>query len=271
MASFASASTEGGDTVFELGGGREIVDVARAIELLALTAHVTAPKVIRLSNKSITADAAALIAERLSTFSDVHTVDISDIIAGRPEEEAIRVLKAICGALQLRPIISVNVSDNAFGLKGVDACRCILDRKQTENFYFCNNGLSAEAATEVANILLDGDVPPIKVFHFYNNMCGNGGATAIARIVTRAEGLVDLRFSATRSSHAGCQAIAEVTDEKHLITLLSSINLCPYIFLYAVSLCALFVVLSELICRITPSERMRASVLHRLCPNRFFA
>jgi Ran GTPase-activating protein 1 len=211
MASFESARAESDNIVFELRGGREVVDVTRAITLLAESTHITAPKIIRLSNKSITADAAALIAERLSTFSDVHTVDISDIIAGRPEEEAIRVLKAICGALQLRPLISVNVSDNAFGLKGVDACRCILDRKQTEIFYFCNNGLSAEAAAEVANILLDGGVPPIKVFHFYNNMCGNGGAVAVARIVAQAEGLVDLRFSATRSSHAGCHAIAEVT------------------------------------------------------------
>jgi Ran GTPase-activating protein (RanGAP) involved in mRNA processing and transport len=219
-------------SVFEFGGKREMVNRARAEELLASTAHITDPATIRLSNKSFGIDAAEAIAERLSSFKNVRIADISDIIAGRPEEEALRVLRTICAALAGCDLIEVNVSDNAFGLKGVDACRDILVGKNTEKFYFCNNGLSAEAVHGIADLFAAGSAsssvsgkgeaqgaesaaatgPPVRVLHFYNNMCGNGGAVGLARIVrSLSRTLRDLRFSATRSSGEGCLALAEVT------------------------------------------------------------
>lgn len=229
MASFTSspspdAEAEAG-SVFEFGGKREMVDRARALELLATVAHVADPAAIRLSNKSFGIDAAEAIAERLSTFKNLRVADISDIIAGRPEEEALRVLRTVCAALAACDLIEVNVSDNAFGLKGVDACRNILVGKNTEKFYFCNNGLSAEAVHGIADLFSanpvsaeggegsasTSTVPPVRVLHFYNNMCGNGGAVGMARIVRSLSGtLRDLRFSATRSSGEGCTALAQV-------------------------------------------------------------
>ena len=53
---------------------------------------------VRLTNKSLTRDAAVIIAASLSSclaHHSVSTVDISDIIAGRPEEEALFVLASI--------------------------------------------------------------------------------------------------------------------------------------------------------------------------------
>jgi Ran GTPase-activating protein 1 len=52
-------------------------------------------------------------------------------------------------------------------------------------------------------------MPPLQLFHFYNNMSGDGGALAIAKIITENVMLNDLRFSATRSMKPGCKAIAE--------------------------------------------------------------
>ena len=51
--------------VLDLIGKREVVDSARAVALLTDVEHVRNPKIIKLSNKSITADAAFIIAERL--------------------------------------------------------------------------------------------------------------------------------------------------------------------------------------------------------------
>lgn len=171
------------------------------------------PTVLRLSNKSFSAEAAALIAEKLATFKSLSVVDISDIIAGRHEDEALLVLKTLCSAMAGENPLEVNVSDNAFGMKGVDACKDILVSKVTERFYFCNNGLSAEAVQGLADILVGSEpVPPIKLLHFYNNMAGDGGAVAMARIVRACTQLEDLRFSATRSMAAGCSAIAEAID-----------------------------------------------------------
>jgi hypothetical protein len=43
--------------------------------------------------------------------------DLSDIIAGRPEAEALRVLELVCSALRGRRLKSIDLSDNALGEK----------------------------------------------------------------------------------------------------------------------------------------------------------
>ncbi len=75
----------------------------------------------------------------------------------------------------------------------------------------CNDGLSAEAAELLAEILLSDGVAPLTLFHFYNNMGGNGSGVAIGKIITACQQLEDLRFSATRSMAEGCLAIAAVS------------------------------------------------------------
>ncbi len=58
--------------ILDLTSKREIVDSGRAAALLADVEHVRNPKIIKLSNKSITADAALIIAERLGTKLKIH-------------------------------------------------------------------------------------------------------------------------------------------------------------------------------------------------------
>ena len=77
--------------LFEFLGCRELVSAEKAALLLD-SVTVNDPHVIRLSNKSFTSDAAKLISQRLSTFKNVKVADISDIIAGRPEDDALLTL-----------------------------------------------------------------------------------------------------------------------------------------------------------------------------------
>jgi Ran GTPase-activating protein 1 len=77
----------------------------------------------------------------------------------------------------------------------------------------CNTGLSAEASEALVNILLEGGCPPLIQFHFHNNMSGNGGAFAIARMVENCPTLQDFRYSTTRTSAAGCLKLAEVMSD----------------------------------------------------------
>ncbi len=92
----------------------------------------TDPVHIRLSNKSFDNGAAQVLATYLESLTAVRVADISDIIAGRPEDEALRTLKIICSSLKKFPLVEINVSDNAFGGKGVEACRDILIGKEIE-------------------------------------------------------------------------------------------------------------------------------------------
>ena len=142
MASFVTENA-----VFEFPEGREMVDEDRARELLAGCEHITAPTEIRLSNKSYSLGAATLIAEKLRSFENLVVADISDIIAGRHEDEALQVLKTICDAIADKKLEVVNVSDNALGKKGVIACQGILKGKHIKVRILFNNVMISSIST----------------------------------------------------------------------------------------------------------------------------
>lgn len=202
----------------ELSGGREQVS-ADLINKLIAEWTVRDPLSLRLSNKSFSVEAAEVMATFLDSLeASLRIADISDIIASRPEEEALQALRVLCAALKRFPLVEVNLSDNALGAKGIDACKDVLLSKNLERLFLCNIGLSAEGATLLADLLLkDLSPPPLETLHFYNNMSGDGGAQAAARLVTALPGLRDFRFSATRSHGDGCLALAEAIGSKCLL------------------------------------------------------
>ncbi len=72
-----------------------MVNRSKAIDLMK-EVNVENPHTINLSNKSFDAEAAEVLASKIGTFENLSVVDISDIIAGRAEDEALRVLEIIC-------------------------------------------------------------------------------------------------------------------------------------------------------------------------------
>ena len=117
---------------YSFGGGREMVGPDRLKELIQQLGFKGEPSLLRLSNKSFSFEAAELLAPVISKFQFLKIANISDIIAGRPEEEALKTLSVISEALAGKDLLEVNVSDNALGVKGVDACREILACKKIE-------------------------------------------------------------------------------------------------------------------------------------------
>lgn len=116
----------------------------------------------------------------------------------------------LCDGLIDYDLKEVDLSENALGPQGIIACESVLKGKCIEKLYLCNNGLSADACNKVSDIVLKDGCPPLQLFHFYNNMAGDGGAIAISRLICEAKQLQDFRFSATRSFNEGCSSIAEV-------------------------------------------------------------
>jgi Ran GTPase-activating protein 1 len=223
------------EKTFKLSGGREMVDEGRAQELLtAATTGEAGPYIgINLSNKSFSHQAAEILANYLQQYKEhVQILDLSDIIAGRHEDEALKVLETLCNMFPPydNQLIEVNVSDNALGRKGITACQNILQGKNLKKLYFCNNGLSAEASELITDILLqqngygqDGSrsCPPLEILHFYNNMSGTVGAQSSSQIILAITNtLRDFRYSATRSGTEGClpiaQALCQTSNLTHL-------------------------------------------------------
>ncbi|KAG1703158.1 hypothetical protein DVH05_008070 [Phytophthora capsici] len=212
-------------TVLSFEGERELVTEARAHELIQTYADIEAQSPsfthITLRNKSFTLEAARVIAaffsrlEARGAFETLTSVDFADMIAGRPEDEALQVLKTLCDALSsFKTLTRIDLSDNALGEKGVRACFGLLqNQEQLQHMFFCNNGISAAAAEVIAQevLLFRGLDTPTKLetFHFYNNMSGDGGAIALAKILPLSPGLKDLRFSATRAQREGSLTFAK--------------------------------------------------------------
>lgn len=213
-------------TVLSFEGERELVTEARAHELVQSYADAEAQAAppafthITLRNKSYTLEAARVIAaffsrlEARGAFAQLTSVDFADMIAGRPEDEALQVLATLCDALSaIKTLTRIDLSDNALGEKGVRACFGLLqNQEQLKHMYFCNNGISAAAAGVIAQevLLFRGLDTPTKLetFHFYNNMSGDGGAIALTKLLPLSPALKDLRFSATRAQREGSLAFA---------------------------------------------------------------
>lgn len=110
-----------------LQGGREKVDGQRFRELT--TDWNAKPNSITLSNKSFDCEAAEALVEYLNTIDgDALTIlDMGDVIASRPEDEALAALRIMSSGFKRFKLVNVNVSDNAFGAKGIDACKDVME------------------------------------------------------------------------------------------------------------------------------------------------
>jgi len=111
---------------------------------------------------------------------------------------------------------AIDLSDNALGEKGVRACDAILLKKNClQELWFNNNGISAECAAVIAEIVLSNNPTNLRLFHFHNNMSGPKGAEHLASIVANSPKLEDLRFSGTRCLSEGSLAFAKGIAELH--------------------------------------------------------
>ncbi|CAN6690666.1 unnamed protein product [Malus baccata var. baccata] len=204
----ATASRE---SVFDISGGRRsFIDAEEALELLKPLKELEKSYTkICFSNRSFGMDAARVAEPILLSIKDqLKEVDLSDFIAGRSEEEALKVMNIFSSALEGCVLRYLNLSDNAMGEKGVNAFGSLLrSQNNLEELYLMNDGISEEAARAVSKFIPSTE--KLRVLHFHNNMTGDEGAIAISEMVRRSPLLEDFRCSSTRVGSEGGIALAE--------------------------------------------------------------
>lgn len=210
------------ETVFDISGGnRAFLEAEEAKELLKpLQEPGNEYKKICFSNRSFKLDAAHVAVPILVSLKNQLTeVDLSDIVAGRPEEEALEVMSLFSSALEGSDLRYLNLSDNALGEKGIRAFEELLkSQSNLEELYLNNNGISEEAAKAVCELI--PSTKKLKILHFHNNMTGDEGAVAISELLKKSPLLEDFRCSSTRVCSDGgialAQALATCTHLKKL-------------------------------------------------------
>lgn len=167
---------------------------------------------ICFSNRSFGLGAAQVAGPILASLKGQLTdVDLSDFIAGRPEAEALEVMKIFAAALEGCVLKSLDLSNNALGEKGVRAFGALLKSQSSlEELYLMNDGISEEAARAVCELVPSTE--KLRVLHFHNNMTGDAGAFAIAEVVKRSLLLEDFRCSSTRVDSEGGIALSEALE-----------------------------------------------------------
>lgn len=193
-------------------GEREALSPERAEELLAKLP--TNAVDVKLSGKSFGDGSAAVAGEKLALASETLTkLDLSDIIASRPEDEAKRALSTIANALAVcRRLLHLDVSDNALGAKGVRALHELLVAQTSlESVKFCNNGLAGDACGLIAEALGPAS-ETLRELHFHNNLSENAGALALAPLVERCALLQVFRFSSLRVGREGCVRMCQAVS-----------------------------------------------------------
>ncbi|KAK9055777.1 hypothetical protein SSX86_026862 [Deinandra increscens subsp. villosa] len=197
--------------VFDISGGkRAFIDANEAADLLKpLQEPGNKYTKICFSNRSFGLDAARVVAPILTSIKGQLTeVDLSDFIAGRPEEEALEVMGMFSSALEGSNLRYLNLSSNALGEKGVRAFTELLkSQSNLEELYLLNVGMSEEAAKAVVELI--PSTKKLKILHFHNNMTGDEGAIAISELLKISPILEDFRCSSTRVDLEGGIALSE--------------------------------------------------------------
>ena len=182
---------------------REMLTRERAEKLIEEKAKIDLNEIlaIRLGTKSFGIDAAEVFHKKIKQMEKITCADLSDIIAGRPELEALVVLEKVVSALNCKSLKVLNLSDNALGEKGIRVLESALSSiKSLEEIEFKNNGLSDLSIELLSNFLPTDN---LRLLHFHNNMSGAGGAIAAASIISKSPKLEDFQMSSSRVDAKG--------------------------------------------------------------------
>ena len=195
---------------FQLSGAREKLTKEKTEELMKpLREKPENWKKIKLSGKSFDVESAQVVAEIIPSLVNLEVADLSDIIAGRGEEEAHLALKLICSSFRELKVKEIDLSENALGKKGVQVCETLLSKTESvEGVSLNNDGLDQEAAKTLLSFLLPpssspSSSSPLKKLHLFNNLLKDGGAEAISLLLSSSPKMQDFRFSSTRIEKEG--------------------------------------------------------------------
>ena len=206
----SAGGPQGDGTELDLTGSREFLTQETAEELLApMLEPGSKIQKIKFSTKSFGVEAAEVAARAIRNVSStLIDADMSDIIAGRPEDEALAALRIISDALSTARLLHLNLSDNALGEKGIRAFAASFQHQQAlESIAFQNVGCSVHGCAAVDELMQC--TGSLKRLHLLNNMSGDEGATSIANVLSRCPSMEDFKMASSRVGGAGGIALAK--------------------------------------------------------------
>ena len=168
-------------------------------------------EVLDLHDRVYRPEAAVVIANFLKgRVSQLREANLKDIIASLPTEEGLAVLGTLSEVLKDAPLETIDLSDNALGIRGINVCRELLSVKTLQELSLENDGLDTYSMKVLREILSEsGSQQRLRKLRIYNNMIGVQGAVETGEILSQCASLGEFRYEGCRPLREGSQAIAE--------------------------------------------------------------
>jgi Ran GTPase-activating protein 1 len=177
---------------------------------------------VNLGCRSYREDGVAILAQFLTQelVKNVTIVKLDDMIAGVQTDPALRILEAICALFAHCTLKYVDLSDNALGNRGLEACDAVLGQQtELELVKFEDNGLAAESMAVLERQLTGSE--HLQTLIFENNMVGPEGATHFAGIVGSCPSLTNIKYAQVRAGLAGARAVLQAIVDNTNLNLVS--------------------------------------------------
>lgn len=209
------AATPSGPLRFSVAPGtRGRVGRAEAGVLFADLGRVSYTSVA-LGGCSIGDGGAAVVAQLLSVLAkkwSLRTLSLADVVATLPEDEAVRTLSTLstAAAEAKTTLLSLDLSYNALGSKGVCACAPLLEAlaPTLAHLYLKRAGLGPDAMRLLRTFLISGQATTrLRTLHVTSAPLGEKGVGHIAAVVAKSPQVEDLRLTSLRAGSAGTDSV----------------------------------------------------------------
>lgn len=143
-----------------------------------------------------------MAAEGLSRIAGtLSKADLSDVIGGRAEHEALEVLTILSSSFGSSNLTELDLSNNALGEKGLRACQDLFKtQKGLKKLTLHNIGCSADTCLTLEEFTEGMDLQGL---FLYNNMSGDEGGKTIGRIMEKMPSIKHFQMASSRVQKDG--------------------------------------------------------------------
>jgi Ran GTPase-activating protein 1 len=174
------------------GGKREKVSKERAVDTVQrwrIEAKGNQVTGIDISCLSWSLEAFNVIKPFLQEVaSTVKYANLADIIASLMTDEGLAVIEGVVEVFRAAPLVDIDLSDNALGLRGMERIKALLTGTPLQRLYLTNCGFSAESMVHLKDCMAANDNTmgaTLKELVLDRNMMGTKGAQEVGEILSK--------------------------------------------------------------------------------------
>ena len=159
---------------------------------------------VELCHNSIGKKCAEVLGIKLKNLKNLRLIDLSDCFVSRGSEELPKCLKFLLEGIVDKPIIELNLSDNALGPTAAPGYEFFFEKNKTlQKLYMDNCGMGPLGTPSLMKIIKENKEMPLKILKYSRNKMESVGCTSIAELIKEKKTLEEIKISDNEINHEG--------------------------------------------------------------------